>query len=270
MTNTQAIILGIVQGLTEYLPVSSSAHLVLVPHLLGWEFLPKESFIFDVLVQLGTLLGVLIYFYLPIKEVVISVLEGLYRRQPFHNENARLGWMVALSTLPAAVIGLLYKEQLLMYFSSPAASCYSLIATGLILVAAEYANRAVKVVPTRNDAVMIGFAQSVALLPGISRSGATIAAGMALGMPRANAARFSFLMSIPVIMGASLIAALDLFKDIELLEQMSVPLALGFLSAAISGYLVIKWFMSFLSSQKLIWFAIYCVGLGAWGIYYFA
>lgn len=270
MTNTQAIVLGVVQGLTEYLPVSSSAHLVLLPKFMGWEFPEDVSFIFDVLVQLGTLVGVMIYFFRPIQDVALSVLQGLYRRQPFHNDDARLGWMVVLATIPAAGIGLLFKENLQGYFSSPTASCYALIATGLFLVAAEYVSRGLKMFPSRNDAVMIGFAQSVALLPGISRSGATIAAGMALGLPREHAARFSFLMSIPVIVGASLVAAADLVKDLDLLGHMIVPLSLGFVSAAISGYVVITWFMAFLSRRRLIGFALYCVILGAFGVFYFS
>lgn len=269
MTNSQAIILGLVQGLTEYLPVSSSAHLVLVPHVMGWQVLPEEAFVFDVLVQLGTLVGVLAYFFSSIKDVSYSVVNGMLRGQPLYDDNAKLGWMVVLATIPAAIIGLMFKNTLAAYFSAPVFSCYCLILTGVLLVSAEYLTKVLKSAPQKGDALVIGCAQSLALLPGVSRSGATIAAGMACGLSRTDAARFSFLMSIPVMFGASLIAGLDLAKDSALLEKLSMPLCLGFLTAAISGYLVIRWFMAFLSQKRLTWFAVYCVSIGVSGIFYF-
>ncbi len=270
MTNSQAIILGLVQGLTEYLPVSSSAHLVLVPHFMGWHVNPEEAFVFDVLVQLGTLVGVLAYFFAPIKNVSFSVIKGILKGQPLYDENARLGWLVVLASIPAAVIGLLFKEPLAAYFSDPVFACYCLLITAALLLAAEYLSRVLKRQPEKGDAVFIGCAQSLALLPGVSRSGATIAAGMACGLSRTSAAQFSFLMSIPVMLGASLIASVDLVKDKALLETLAVPLTLGFITAATSGYLVIRWFMTFLSERRLTWFAAYCVSIGLLGIVYFS
>lgn len=270
MTNTQALILGVVQGLTEYLPVSSSAHLVLVPHFFGWELSGKESFVFDVLVQLGTLVGVLLYFMRPIQEVGISVIKGLIMRKPLHNQAARLGWLVALATVPAGILGLSFKSQLAHYFSSPLAACYFLMVTGLILIAAEWLTQTLdKSYPTRTDAVLIGLAQGFALFPGVSRSGSTIAAGMARGLSRADAARFSFLMSVPVMIGASLVAMLELMGDIQLMSTMWVPLLLGFMSACLTGYLVIRWFMNYLSTRRLYIFASYCLSLGLLGAFYF-
>jgi len=270
MTNSQALILGIVQGLTEYLPVSSSAHLVLVPHLFGWHVVPQEAFIFDILVQLGTLLGVICYFFTPIKDVFLSVLKGLLIKQPFYNQEAQLGWLVALATIPAAILGLAFKSQLAAYFSSPLASCYFLIITALFLFLAEWQSQKLqKPIPNKKDAVMIGLAQGLALLPGVSRSGSTIAAGMTCGLTRTDAARFSFLMSIPIMIGASLIATVDLVNDIHLIDQLLMPLAVGFISAAITGYLVIKWFMDFLSTQRLFVFAAYCLAVGCLGAIYF-
>lgn len=269
MTNAQAIILGVVQGLTEYLPVSSSAHLVLIPKVMGWEFVPKEAFVFDVLVQLGTLVGVIIYFFSPIKDVVQSVISGLVRMRPFHNEHARLGWLVALASIPAAILGLAYKDELVVYFSSPISSSYFLMLTGILLILAEWLNQILKAVPTRFDALMIGCAQGLSLFPGVSRSGATIAAGMACGLSRKNAAQFSFLMSIPVMIGASLIASLDLVNDRELIGRMALPLTLGFLTAACTGFLVIRWFMAYLVHRRLGWFAAYCILVGLWGAYHF-
>lgn len=269
MTNTQAFILGVVQGLTEYLPISSSAHLVLVPSFLGWQLDHDEAFIFDVLVQLGTLVGVLAYFFQPIKQVGLSVLWGLWSLKPLHNEAARLGWMVALASIPAAILGFCFKGPIAAYFSSAFAACACLMATGFFLLAAEYFGRAQKSYPNRKDAMVIGLAQGFALLPGISRSGSTIAAGMACGLSRVDAARFSFLMSIPIMVGASLIAGREVFSDPALLNRLMMPLAVGFLSAAITGFLVIRWFVRFLERRSLVLFASYCLALGFFGALYF-
>ena len=270
MTNSQALILGVVQGLTEYLPVSSSAHLVLVPRLLDWHINAKEAFVFDVLVQLGTMIGVFCYFFTPIKEVIVSVLRGLIIKKPFHDHNAQLGWLVALASVPAAILGFTFKEQLRVYFSSPLASCYFLILTAAFLFGAEWLGRNLrKQAPTKKDAMFIGLAQGLALFPGVSRSGSTIAAGMACGLNRTDAARFSFLMSLPVMIGASLVASFDLIQDVHMINNLLVPLAVGFISSAITGYLVIKWFMDFLSTQRLFIFASYCLGVGVIGAFYF-
>jgi undecaprenyl-diphosphatase len=270
MTNSQALILGIVQGLTEYLPVSSSAHLVLVPQVLGWHVNPAEAFVFDVLVQLGTMIGVFCYFFTPIKEVIVSVLKGLALRRPLHDSNAQLGWLVALASIPAAILGFTFKTQLSEYFSSPLASCYFLILTAVFLFGAEWLNLNLrKQAPTKKDALFIGLAQGLALFPGVSRSGSTIAAGMLCGLNRIDAARFSFLMSIPVMIGASLVASFDLIHDAHLINHLLIPLAIGFISAALTGYLVIKWFMDFLSTQRLFIFASYCLGIGLAGALYF-
>lgn len=270
MTNTQAIILGFVQGLTEYLPVSSSAHLVLVPKFLGWHFPEQETFVFDVLVQLGTLLGVFAYFLRSILGISKSVLTGLATGQPFYNEQARLGYMLVIATIPAAIIGLIFKDQIAEFFSSPLQSCYFLIVTGLLLAFAEWWGRSKKTIPDQKDAVIIGFAQSFALLPGVSRSGATISAGMFCGLSRKEAASFSFLMSIPVMLGASLVAGLEMFQDWSGLRHLLMPLVLGFITAAVTGYVVIRWFMAFLATKRLLWFACYCVSIGALGIIYWS
>lgn len=270
MTNTQAIILGMVQGLTEYIPVSSSAHLVLVPKILGWQFSKAESFTFDVLVQLGTLVGVFAFFMKPIARIAGSVLTSAWAGRPFADEEARLGWMVVLATIPAAGLGLLCKDHVSEFFSSPKASCYFLVATGLILVAAEYFSRPKKYAPEKKDALFIGFFQSLALLPGISRSGSTIAAGMFCGLDRKNAAFFSFLMSIPIMLGASIVALVDLYRDQELFIKLSGPLFWGFLSASVTGYLVISWFMNFVTGKRLFIFAGYCFLIGICGVFYWS
>lgn len=269
MTNSQALILGVVQGLTEYLPVSSSAHLVLVPKLMGWNFDIKEAFVFDVLVQLGTLVGVFIYFAPALKEVIKSVLYGIIHAQPAHDDNSRLGWLVVMASIPAAVIGLGFKEEFTSSFTSAKSSSYFLILTAIILAVAELLTRVMKTKPNRFDALVMGCAQVLAIFPGVSRSGATIATGMVCGLSRQSAAQFSFLMSIPVLMGASLIASLELVNNADLLMRMVQPLILGFTSAAVIGFFVIRWFMTFLAQRRLIWFSIYCFLLGVLGVLYF-
>ncbi|MCA9508531.1 MAG: undecaprenyl-diphosphatase UppP [Myxococcales bacterium] len=269
MTLLQALLLGIVQGLTEYVPVSSSAHLVLVPNILGWQFCEKESFIFDVLVQLGTLFGVMIFFAPVIRRVVVGVIAGLVAKDPWSNSDSRMGWLVVIATMPAALIGILFKDSISGYFSSPLAACYCLIFTGFAMMLAEKFAKKFERNMNQIDALSIGFAQTLALLPGVSRSGSTIAAGIARGFSRTDAARFSFLMSIPVMLGASLVASIELFKDAELVARMAMPLLVGFISAAISGYIVIKWFMKFLGTHRLIWFSFYCISIGLLGIKFF-
>jgi undecaprenyl-diphosphatase len=271
VTNTQAAILGIVQGLTEYLPVSSSAHLVIVPHLLGWHFADDEAFIFDVLVQMGTLVGVFLYFFSPLKQVILAALKGIFMGKPFYNEDARLGWMVLLASLPAGFLGLAFKDIISAYFSSSKDAYIFLIFTGFLLIVAEYLIRShEKVFPNKKDAIIIGFFQALALLPGISRSGSTIAAGMFCGLERKSAAQFSFLMSIPVMLGAGIIASDDLFSNQVLLKQMTFPLLTGFFTAAVTGFFVIRWFMAYISAQKLYYFALYCIFLGGMGAFVFA
>ncbi len=269
MTNFQALILGVVQGLTEYLPVSSSAHLVLVPHFFNWNLSHDAAFIFDILVQQGTLLGLLIYFREPLSQVFFSVLLGLKKRDLFHDIHARLGWLVVLSTVPAAFFGLTFKSSIQGFFSSPIYSSGFLILTGILLLIAEYLAKPAKSIPTKKDAVMIGLAQSLALFPGVSRSGSTIAAGMMSGLSRQTAAQFSFLMSIPVMLGAGMIASQDLLANPELLNDLLVPILVGFLSAAVTGYLVIRWFMGFVAKQRLTGFAYYCFVVGVLGLWFF-
>lgn len=262
--------MGIVQGLTEYLPVSSSAHLVIMPKLFGFSLPEHEAFIFDVLVQLGTLIGVFAYFWQKLFSIAQSALTGLAKGTPLHDENARLGWLVVLATIPAAVLGLIFKKPLAATFSDPLFACYFLIVTGILLILAEYVGKHLRNSVTMNDAVMIGVAQGLALLPGVSRSGSTISMGMMRGLSRTSAAQFSFIMSIPAMFGAAFVASFDLLNDASLIKSMLTPLLIGFISAAVTGYLVIKWFMAFVSHQRLYIFALYCFLAGGIGAYYFS
>jgi undecaprenyl-diphosphatase len=262
MTILQSIILGVVQGLTEFLPISSSAHLVITPYLLGWKLPADDAFIFDVLVQLGTLLAVIAYFWADLWAIGRAFLMGLWRKRPFEDAQARLGWYIILATLPAVFGGLLVKDWVEAAFNSPVATALFLLGTAALLVIAEWAGH--RTLPmqalTWKDALLVGVFQMVALFPGISRSGSTIAGGMLRNLDRASAARFSFLISIPAMLGAGTLAMLDLAKIPNFTSRIPA-LAAGFVAAAVVGYLSIRWLLSYLARRPLYAFAIYCVGL---------
>jgi undecaprenyl-diphosphatase len=256
MNLIQALILGLVQGLTEYIPVSSSAHLVLVPWLLGWS---EASFAFNVLVQWGTLVGVFVYFWRDLVEIIQHVIQGLIQRRPLATFEAKLGWLVVVATIPAVVLGLAFKKYIEAAFTSPLLAGELLFLTALILTAAEYFGRRTRTLPQLGwlDAVIIGLWQAVAMLPGVSRSGATIGGGMLRSIDRPAAARFSFLMSIPALLGAGVLALKDLMEAHTLAAELPV-LTIGFIAAGVSGYLCIRWLLGYLQCHSLYVFAIYC------------
>jgi len=260
MTLLQSIILGIIQGLTEFLPISSSAHLVITPYLLGWHIPAQDGFIFDVLVQLGTLLAVIIYFRKDLYRIIIAVINGLIHGQPFSDPMSRLGWLLVLATIPAVIAGVLFKNLVEQAFGSPPAAALFLLGTALLLLIAERVGKRTRQLETINwlDALIIGLFQVVSLLPGISRSGSTISGGVIRNLDRTAAARFSFLMSVPVMIGAGTLAMVDLIKTPNF--SMQIPtLIVGFILAAVVGYLSIHWLLSYLVKRPLYLFAIYCV-----------
>ena len=260
MTLIQSLILGIIQGITEFLPISSSGHLVLVPHLLGWQIPESQVFPFDVLVQLGTLTAVIIYFWKDLLVIIKGFLKALLDRRPFSTAEAKLGWYLILATVPASLAGILIKDKVEAAFNSVTATALFLIGTALLLGMAELLNK-----PKRNyseinwlDALIIGIFQILSLFPGVSRSGSTIAGGMFRKLDRASSARFSFLMSIPVMLGAGLVS----FKDAIQMPNFSsfLPVIIvGFLAALLVGYLSIHWLLTFIKSKPLYVFSIYCI-----------
>jgi undecaprenyl-diphosphatase len=263
MTLFQSILLGIIQGLTEFLPISSSAHLVIVPYLLGWQIPEVEAFIFNVLVQVATLVAVIIYFWRDLWAIARAFIRGLFQRTPFQDPQARMGWYLILATLPAGILGLLVKDVVEAAFASPmvTAGCL-LITAGLLLVAERVGKRSRPLEDmNRKDAVWIGCAQALAIFPGISRSGASITGGMVKDLERPAAARFSFLMSVPIMLAAGLLASLDLLKipSFTALLDVFIP---GFLVATLVGYLSIRWLLKYLTRHPLYIFSIYCAGLG--------
>lgn len=264
MTILQAILLGIVQGLTEFLPISSSAHLVLVPYFLGWTLPQDQVFPFDVLVQLGTLLAVIIYFWRDLWTILKAVLQGLIARKPFADRQARLGWYLILATLPAALLGALLKNQVEAAFLSPAFTGAFLIGTAILLTLAEVFSRRTRTLEnlTWLDALVAGIFQALSIFPGVSRSGATMTGGMLRHLDRPAAGRFAFLMAVPIMLGAGAAAIPDLLDTPNLAEFLPV-MAVGFVIAAIVGYLSIHFLLAFIARHSFYVFAVYCALLGA-------
>jgi undecaprenyl-diphosphatase len=265
MSIFQALILGIVQGLTEYIPVSSTAHLILVPWLLGWNFSQDTKFVFDVLVQWGTLVGVLIYFWRDILTIIRAVVNGLLQRKPFGTAEARMGWLVVIATIPAVIAGALFKKYVEQLYSLYIVIAVVMILGGFLMMAAEHWGKRQREVGkmTIIDSIVIGLWQVLALIPGISRSSATISGAMLRDFIREDAARFSFLMSIPALLGAGVVALKDLFEVKGLLASLAAPLAVGFIAAAISGYFSIRWLLGYLKSRPLNRFVFYRFAFGA-------
>ena len=264
MSILQAFILGIIQGLTEFLPISSSAHLVLTPYLLGWKIPETQVFSFDVLVQMGTLVAVILYFWKDLLSIVQAWLGGLFHRQPFYNAHARMGWYLILATVPAGIVGMLLKSQVERAFNSPVATAWFLLITALLLWAAETIgkrNRTIEAI-TWKDALWIGCFQVLSIFPGISRSGSTIAGGMTRNLQRRDAGRFSFLMAIPVMTAAGLLSLLDLIRLPNLSTFLPV-LVVGFVTSALVGYFSIHWLLGFITRRSLKPFAFYCILLAA-------
>ena len=263
MSIIQAIILGIIQGLTEFIPVSSSGHLVLVPNLFGWQISPEESFIFNILLQVATLVAVFAYFWQDILSIVRTSFQDIRQKQPLAHPESRLAWLLIVATIPAGIAGLILNGTLQKSFDNPLATSIFLLGTAALLVAAEKFGKRSRLLSKISwvDAIWIGTTQILALLPGISRSGATITGGMLRDLDRPAAARFSFLMSIPIMIAAGLFASLKLTRIpnfIELLPTFSA----GFIAAAVTGYLAIRWLLKYLSSRSLYVFAIYCAAFG--------
>ncbi|MES2503534.1 MAG: undecaprenyl-diphosphatase UppP [Myxococcota bacterium] len=262
----RASILGIVQGLTEYLPVSSSAHLALVPKILGWDIPENEAVVFNILVQMGTLVGVVSYFAKDLKAIAHAMIKDMLAGQPFKTADSRMGWYLGVATIPAGVAGLLVKPYIKEWFHSTRMIFAFLLVTAAILCVGELLARGKRTQIRLVDAILIGCAQILALMPGISRSGSTISMGVALQLSKAAAARFSFLMSIPVMLGAGILASRDLVAAPQILHEMLAPILVGALVAGVVGYLVIGWFLKFLTEHSLLWFAAYCGLVGITGL----
>jgi len=263
MTLFQSILLGIIQGATEFLPISSSGHLVLTPNLLGWQIPHQDAFVFDVLAQTATVIAVLAYFWGDIITITKAVIQGLREEKPFEDPNARLGWLLGLATVPAGAAYLTFAAIFEKAFSQPLSVALFLFGTAALLLLAESLGARRRSSNSINwiDALVVGCFQILAIFPGISRSGATITGGMLRGFDRPSAARFSFLMSIPLTLAAGMIGIIKLFQLPETGSQIAIFLP-GFISAALVGYISIRWLLQFLNRRPLYIFAIYCTIFG--------
>jgi undecaprenyl-diphosphatase len=258
MTWLQIVVLAIVQGLTEFLPVSSSGHLVLVPAIFSWD---DQGLAFDVAVHFGSLAAVWLFFRNDIAALIRGGIEAMSGKVESHNSRMAVG--IALGTIPAAVAGLLLEGTIESYLRTPAVIVVTLSGYAvLMLLADRFGRHDRNIAGTRiKDAILIGCAQALALIPGTSRSGVTITAAMALGFQRQDAARFSFLLSVPVILLASVYKFLGL-----ILGDAPVPwiqLGVGALVSGIVAYISIEFFMRIVSRIGLLPFAVYRLGLAA-------
>jgi len=249
-----AVILGIIQGLTEFLPVSSSGHLELGKAILGDTSVPEESLLFTVVLHFATALSTLVIF----RKDVFEILKGLFSFK--WNEETQFSLKIIISMLPAVIVGLLFEEQLEALFGGNILFVgFMLLVTALLLWLADKAKDTGKKVSYSN-AFVIGLAQAIAMLPGISRSGATISTSVLLGNDKTKAARFSFLMVVPLIFGK---IAKDLLGG-ELTSSSTdlTALAVGFIAAFIAGLVACTWMITLVKKSKLSWFAIYCFVVG--------
>ncbi len=264
MSFIQSLLLGVVQGGTEFIPISSTAHLILVPWLLGWKFDPKVAFVFNVLLQLGTVAAVIAYFWKDLSEIARAILAGLIKRRPLATEKARLGWLIVLATVPAVILGLAFKPFFESLHRNPIVVAGILIAGAALIFGTERVGRRSRNLSsiTWRDALIIGASQSLALLPGVSRSAATICGGMLCHLERPTAARFSFLMSVPVLIAAAVLAVKDLLKLPGLADYLP-PLAAGFAASAVVGFASIHWLLSYLARHPMNLFAWYRLLIGA-------
>jgi undecaprenyl-diphosphatase len=258
METLQIVILAIVQGLTEFLPISSSAHLILVPVILKW---PDQGLVFDVAVHLGSLLAVIYYFRQEVLVMTSSWFGSVFKQQ--HDRDSRLAWWVIIGTIPAVLAGLLFKDIIETDMRSPLVIAWATIGFGVLLGVADRVQRHTRdeYSMSLKDVVIVGLFQALALIPGTSRSGITMTAGLFLGLNRDAAARFSFLLSIPVIIASAVFKTKDLVES-----KIPVEWSLLFLAvvlSAISAWVCIYFFLQLINRIGMMPFVIYRLVLGA-------
>ncbi len=255
-----AIILGIVQGLTEFLPVSSSGHLELAKYILGDESVGEESLLMSVVLHFGTALATIYVFRNQIKDLIIKLFSK------GNTEDKAFVYKIFLSMVPAVIVGLLFEKQLeAMFTQNIMLVCVMLVFTGILLFVADRFNTSGKSV-SYSDAIKIGIAQAIAIIPGISRSGATISTSVLLGIDRTKAAEFSFLMVVPLIFGKM---AKDILDGAFMAENIHISsLSVGFIVAFITGVIACTWMIKIVRNSQLKYFAYYCIAIGIIGIVY--
>lgn len=253
--------MGIVQGASEFLPVSSSGHLVLVPWLLQWE---DPGLAFDTTLHLGTLLAVVAVFWRELCALVVGLVASVRERSLSDDPVRKTAWLLLVATVPAAFTGFLFEDFFESLFARPLWVGFLLLGTGSLLAFSERRSRKASELAKMSwlDALFVGLGQALAIAPGISRSGATISVGLCRGLRREAAARFSFLLSVPVILGAGLFRVMKL-PDMPSGTPSAETLLVGLVAAAISGFLSIRFLLSYLRTRRLYPFAVYCWVAGA-------
>ena len=273
MTHIEAILLGIVQGLTEFLPISSSAHLRIIPALMGWS---DPGAAFTAIVQIGTLFAVMLYFRKDIFVIGRGVLDGIVKGKPFGTAEAKMGWMIAAGTLPIVIFGLLFKSEIESSLRSLYWISGALIGLAIILSLAEQKikkrlQKGLSLKSMENigwkEALMIGLAQSIALIPGSSRSGVTITGGLLMNLSREAAARFSFLFSLPSILAAALLQLYKTWGSITASSESATNIAVATVAAALVGYASIAFLLNYLKENTTTIFIIYRLLAGATILY---
>jgi undecaprenyl-diphosphatase len=263
MTFFQAVVLGIIQGLTEFIPVSSTAHLLIGQTLLG---IPSGDriFSFNVIIQLGTVLAMLLFFWKDLFHILRSFFLGIWHRKPFETHDSLVGWLIIVATIPALIVGFLLKDVIDEIFGNPILIAgIRLVMSAMLLAVVERIGRHERRLESASwmDAVAVGLFQILSIFPGASRSGSTIAGGILRGFDRPSAARLAFLMSAPILTAAGAYETLDVIQQPGTMEFLPY-LAIGFITAGVVGWLSIKWLMQFLRDHSLYIFAGYCAIIG--------
>lgn len=250
-----AFVLGLVQGIGEFLPISSSAHLAIFPWLVGWQ---DPGLAFDVALHVGTLVAVLIYFRQDLSRFVVAGLRSIVERKIGDDPDRKMAWFLVVGSVPGAVLGLLLEKRAESAFRHPLLIATSMLTMGIVLFLVDtYARRQRVIEELRwRDALLIGLAQGCAIVPGVSRSGSTITAGRLLTFDRASAARFSFLLSIPITAGAALVKVPKMLAAGAALP----PVLVGMLTAFVSGYLALDLLLRWVKTQSFLPFVLYRVG----------
>lgn len=266
MTPIQALVLGIIQGLTEFLPISSTAHLRLIPALLSWE---DPGAAFTAVIQWGTFFAAVLYFRHDIANITIGFVRGILTGRPFATQEARLAWMTILATLPIVIFGLWLKNLIENEFRSIYVIAAALIGLALLLWLADWlTQRRGDAYGTDLDhldwgqALAVGLAQALALIPGASRSGVTITGGLFVGLTRATAARYSFLLSLPAVFGAGLHQLISKRRELLASSDDLTALMIATVVSAVVGYASIAFLLSYLRRRSLLVFVVYRVALG--------
>jgi len=263
MTFINAFLLGIIQGLTEFIPVSSTAHLLIGQALLG---IPSGDriFSFNVIIQLGTVFAMLLFFWKDLWAILGAFFLGIWHKKPFETHDSLVGWLVIVATIPALIVGFLLKDVIDAVFNNPILEAgIRLLISALLLAVVEYFGRHERKLESVSwmDAIVIGFFQILAVFPGASRSGSTIAGGIVRGFDRPSAARMAFLMSAPILIAAGAYESIQMIQMPGTMKFLPY-LVVGFITAGIVGWFSIRWLMRFLRNHSVYLFAGYCASVG--------